>query len=98
MFEILVGLNVTNEATYTEYRRRMTPLLEGGGGSFGYDFKVSEVLISKTSEPINRVFTIRFPSAEARESFFSDPEYLEIKRTHFTPSVSSTTVIASYER
>ena len=44
MVEMLVGLNVTDEARYAEYRRRITPLLESGGGSFGYDFRVSEVL------------------------------------------------------
>ncbi len=98
MVEMLVGLNVTDEARYAEYRRRITPLLESGGGSFGYDFRVSEVLISQTPEPINRVFTIRFRSDETKESFFSDAEYLAIKREFFDGSVSSTTVISSYRR
>ena len=98
MVEMLVGLNVTDPARYAEYRRRMTPILESFGGSFGYDFVVSEVLIAQTEEPINRVFTIRFPAAASRESFFADAAYLAIKQQFFESSVASTTVLASYER
>ncbi len=96
MVEMLIGLHVSDDERYTEYRRRMTPILERGGGSFGYDFRVSEVLISQTPKAINRAFTIRFPSDEAKESFFSDAEYLAIKLEYFEKSVQSTTTIASY--
>jgi hypothetical protein len=37
------------------------------------------------------VFTIRFPSAERREAFFSHPEYRAIRRELFEPSVSAIT-------
>ena len=40
------------------------------GGSFGYDFKIAEVLKSKSSNKINKVFTIEFPSREVMNAFF----------------------------
>lgn len=70
----------------------------GYGGGLGYDFKVSEVLQSKTEAPINRVFTIYFPDRGAMSSFFSDGEYLEVKQRHFEQAVADTTIIATYER
>ncbi len=96
-FERLVGLNVVDEGAYQAYRDEMTPLLKSYGGGFGYDFKVSEVLKSKTEAPINRVFTIYFLNEDSMKSFFSNDEYLKIRQTHFEKSVTDTTVIATYE-
>ncbi len=48
---ILVGLNVVDDAAYQSYRDEMTPILKSYGGGFGYDFRVSEVLKSKTNAP-----------------------------------------------
>lgn len=98
MYEMLVGLEVIDNEEYKAYRTAMKPILEVYGGSFGYDFKVSEVLQSETDEKINRVFTIRFPDKSAMNDFFSDPEYLAVKSKYFEPSVRSTTIIASYEK
>jgi len=96
--ETLVGLYVTDEASYQRYRAGMTPLLEACGGRFRYDFRVSEVLRSETSEAINRLFVIAFPSAEAMQRFFADPKYLTIRRQHFEPAVRAITTIAAYAR
>lgn len=96
--ERLVGLNVTDDEGYQAYRDGMMPILDSYGGGFGYDFKVSEVLRSETEAPINRVFTIWFPDEETMNAFFSDAEYLEVRRRHFEPSVADTTVIAKYQR
>ncbi len=96
--EMLVGLNVVDEAAYQTYREEMAPLLKSHGGGFGYDFKVSEVLKSATDAPINRVFTIYFSSEDERKRFFSNDEYLKIKQRHFEGSVTNTTIIATYER
>ena len=96
--EMLVGLNVVHDETYQSYRDEMTPILESYGGGFGYDFKVSEVLKSKTEAPINRVFTIYFSSEDSMTSFFSNDDYLKIKQRHFEKSVTDTTIIATYER
>jgi uncharacterized protein (DUF1330 family) len=97
-FEILVGLNITDEEIYKSYRKKMMPILSSYGGGFGYDFKISEVLESRTKAPINRVFIIYFPDKESMNLFFLNKEYLEIKQIHFENSVSNTTIIASYEQ
>ena len=96
--EMLVGLNVVDDEAYQSYRDEMTPILKSYGGGFGYDFKVSEVLKSKTEAPINRVFTIYFSNEDSMNSFFSNDEYLKIKQRHFEKSVTDTTIIATYER
>lgn len=96
MYEYLVGLNVTDDASYQKYREGMTPILKSYGGGFNYDFKVSEVLITQSQNKINRVFTLFFPDKEISERFFSDPEYLEIKKAYFEKAVESTTIISRY--
>ncbi len=96
--EMLVGLNVVDDEAYQSYRDEMTPILKSYDGGFGYDFKVSEVLKSKTGAPINRVFTIYFSSEDSMNSFFSNDDYLKIKKRHFEKSVTDTTIIATYER
>jgi len=96
--EMLIGVNVTDEAGYQAYRDNMTPLLEAHQGGFGYDFKVSEVLKSATKEPINRVFTIYFPDEATKDSFFANEDYVQIKHDHFENSVSHVTRIATYEK
>ncbi|MBL4594887.1 MAG: DUF1330 domain-containing protein [Flavobacteriales bacterium] len=95
-FEILVGLNVTDSLMYQTYRANMMPILHSYGGQFGYDFIVSEVLISETNHEINRVFTIRFLSKNKMEAFFKDEDYKMVKAKYFTNSVESTTIISSY--
>lgn len=97
-FERIMGLDVTNDEEYQKYRAGMTPILESFGGSFGYDFKVSEVLKSKSDASINRVFTIHFPNKETMENFFSDSEYLKVKEQYFNGSVKSATVISMHEQ
>ncbi len=97
-YEILVGLNVLDDQIYQEYRDAMKPILLSYGGGFGYDFRVSEVLLSEISSEINRVFTINFPSSERMEEFFSNSEYIKIKEAYFEASVGNTTIISSYEK
>lgn len=97
-YEILVGLNVLDNSLYQEYRLAMKPILISYGGGFGYDFKVSETLASETTNDINRVFTINFPSSGKMDQFFSDPEYIKVKSRYFDSSVESTTTISSYEK
>lgn len=96
MFERLVGLQVIDEKVYQEYREAMMPILKAHDGNFGYDFKVSEVLINASENPINRVFTIYFPDKSLSEAFFSNPEYITVKEKHFNKSVQYTTLIAEY--
>jgi len=97
-YEILVGLNVLDELKYTDYRTAMKPILSDYEGYFGYDFKVSEVLISAGDTDINRVFTINFSCKSKMEGFFSDRQYLIVKEKYFVDSVGSATIISSYEK
>lgn len=97
-FEILVGLNVIDDLKYNDYRTAMKPILVNYEGQFGYDFKVSEVLISEGHADINRVFTINFSSKDKMDGFFSDPQYLVVKEQYFIASVANATIISSYEK
>ncbi|MCE9684685.1 DUF1330 domain-containing protein [Shewanella sp. AS16] len=98
MYEMLVGLEVSDNETYAQYREAMKPTLARYGGGFGFDFVVSEVLLSQVEVAINRVFTINFPSQNAADDFFSDSEYLKAKSQFFATSVLNTTIIACYEK
>lgn len=95
MYEILLGLQVTDDDMYSRYRAAMTPLLEAHGGSFGVDVRVAEVL-RPAGKTFNRLFTIRFPSRERREAFFGHPEYKEVRRRFFEPSVAEVNQLAIY--
>jgi len=97
-YEILVGLNVLDDLKYDDYRAAMKPILSDYEGSFGYDFKVSDVLISEGNTDINRVFTINFSSKNKMDGFFSDKKYLVVKEKYFVESVGSATIISSYEK
>jgi uncharacterized protein (DUF1330 family) len=95
---MLVGLNVLDDNKYNDYRTAMKPILSDYEGSFGYDFRVSNVLISAGNSDINRVFTINFSSKNKMDGFFSDSQYLAVKDMYFVESVGSTTIISSYEK
>lgn len=97
-FEILVGLNVLDNKKYDQYRTAMKPILANYEGSFGYDFLVSNVLISPNDSDINRVFTINFSSKDKMEGFFSDADYLVVKKAYFVDSVGSSSILSAYEK
>lgn len=97
-YERIMGINVSDDAEYQRYREGMMPILHSYGGAFGFDFKVSEVLLSKTSDDINRVFTIEFPSKEKMDEFFECEEYLAVREQYFDKSVTSKTVISLHEK
>lgn len=95
-YEMVVGLKVKDDQEYSNYREAMKPLLEIAEGGFRYDFKVSQVLKNDGKRPINRVFVIYFGDKNMMESFFSNPEYLKIKKKYFETSVEATTIISEY--
>ena len=97
-YEIIVGLNVTDDELYQKYREEMTPILKNYGGGFRYDFLIEKVLKTDSESKINRVFAIYFESEKAKDEFFLNDKYLQIKQKYFTPSVSATTTIAKYNR
>jgi uncharacterized protein (DUF1330 family) len=95
--EILVGLEVLDDETYSEYRARMTPILLEHGGSFGLDVRVAEVLRSPQPGEFNRLFTIRFPSVEAHDAFFANAAYLAIRRQFLEPSIGRVLRLGRYQ-
>jgi uncharacterized protein (DUF1330 family) len=97
-FERIMGLEVINDDEYQKYRENMLPILHSFGGSFGFDFKINEVLKSKTEDEINRVFTLEFPSKEIMEAFFKNVDYLAVKEKYFLQSVNSVTTISMHEK
>lgn len=97
-FEMLVGLEVSSEDMYTQYRAAMMPIFKTYGGGFRYDFKIAEVLKKETENLINRVFIIYFPDSESKDKFFADPDYKMTKEKFFVNSVIATTIIAEYNR
>ena len=98
MYEMLVGLELSDVEVYGLYRKAMMPILKQYGGRFGYDFTVSEVLISQGDSAINRVFTIAFPSQSKADAFFANSDYLKVKQKYFNASVVNTSIIASYDK
>jgi uncharacterized protein (DUF1330 family) len=94
---LLYGLQVDDSQSYARYREHMTPILKRYGGNFGCDFSVSHVWKSPAQRPINRVFSMLFPSGDAAREFFADPAYLEVRRAHFEGSVSAITELGAFE-
>ena len=91
-----VGLHVTNDKIYQDYREAMKPILMEYGGGFKCDFKVNETLLPTDNKDINRVFIIYFDDKNAMECFFTHPDYLKIKEQYFQNSVSNTVIFSSY--
>jgi uncharacterized protein (DUF1330 family) len=88
----LIGLEVTDDAGYAQYRNAMAPILARHGGAFGCDFVVAQVL--KGPNPrINRVFTLTFPSCANRDRFFADEEYRSVRARWFEPAVGAVEVL-----
>ena len=96
--ELVVGLTVTDEAVYQQYRAAMTPLLTAHGGGFRFDFTIAKVLASPAEHTINRLFAIHFPDAQRTAAFFADDEYRAIRARFFEQSVAGTTILAAYDR
>lgn len=96
-FENVVAMHVTDHAEYERYRAAMRPLLETYGGGFRFDFEVTETFLGP-DHPVTRLFGIYIRDRAAREAFFADPAYLEIRRRHFDGAVDGFTVLAEYER
>lgn len=94
----MVGLTVTDDARYQQYREAMAPLLAAHGGGFRYDFTIQSVLKSASEHPINRVFAIYSGSKAQMEAFFAHPDYQAVKARFFQRAVAGTTIFGAYER
>lgn len=97
-YEMLVGVSVTNRPVYEEYRSEIRPLLEAAGAAFRFDCEVSRVLKGQGVLEVNRLFVLGFPSRAAKEAFFGDPAYREIRTRLFEKSVQKMVVLAEYSQ
>jgi|SRR5215475_8134252 len=95
-FEMTAVLFVADQDQYARYRTEIAPLLEATGGAFRYDFEVAKALKSESGHDINRVFLLRFPDREAKECFFTHPQYREIRSRLFDAAVRRMTIIAEH--
>ncbi len=94
--EDVVGLQVMDEVLYAKYREGMLPILKKMGGYFRYDAHIQQELKSPANHPINRIFIIGFPNARIRDSFFSDPDYLAVRKEFFDRAVASVCRLSQY--
>jgi uncharacterized protein (DUF1330 family) len=95
-YVVLMGLEVTDDASYARYRAGMTPILQALGGSFLYDFAVAKVL--KGDARINRVFAISYPDRATRARLYEDERYRAVRKQFFEPAVASTTLLAEFSQ
>jgi uncharacterized protein (DUF1330 family) len=95
---MVVGVNVVDQEAYAQYRAEMTPILESMGGGFRFDCEVSRVLKNEKGDAVNRLFVISFPDRAAKERFFSDPRYLEIRGRLFGMAVHGMIRLAEMEQ
>jgi uncharacterized protein (DUF1330 family) len=93
--ETLVGLHVTDQDGYANYRAAMTPLLEAVGGFFRYDFTIDQMLQGESDPAINRLFLISFPDAATETAFFADPAYVAAKKQFFEPAVGKVNILGT---
>jgi uncharacterized protein (DUF1330 family) len=96
-YELLVAMQVADSERYATYREEMRPLLEKAQAGFRFDAGISQVLTPENQPAYNRIFVLAFPNKAAKDSFFADPAYQEIRARHFVPSVSAFVILAEYD-
>jgi uncharacterized protein (DUF1330 family) len=92
-YEMIVAMHVADATSYAHYREHMMPILASYGGAFQYDFVVAETLRGEFDHPVNRLFCIRFPSEAAKEAFFADAAYHQVRATYYAPAVAGRTLL-----
>lgn len=99
MYEMLVGLEITNDEIYEEYRDHMKPILIKYKGGFRVDFKLDRILLNDSeNQKLNRLFIIYFESKTYMEDFFANSDYLKVKKKFFDDSVGEIEIISEYLR
>jgi uncharacterized protein (DUF1330 family) len=95
--QTLVALDVLDEDIYQKYRDAMLPILHEHGGQFVVDVKLRAILKFPEQGPVNRLFTIEFPSLERLEAFFSNPHYLVVRKQYFESSVGNVCGLGKFQ-
>lgn len=83
---IIAHVTVTDPEAYKEYVIKDTPILEGLGGRFVIRGGQSEVVEGESHE---RHVVIEFPSYEAAQAAYNDPDYQEVAKIRCRTAQSS---------
>lgn len=83
---IVAHITVTDPDAYKEYVIKDTPILEGLGGRFVIRGGQSEVVEGESHE---RHVVIEFPSYEAAQAAYNDPDYQEVAKIRRRTAQSS---------
>lgn len=94
--DTFVGLHVTDDASYREYRDGVKPLLEAHGGTLHDDCRIEESRRA-VEHPMNRLFIISFPDANAKRAFFENESFRQMHARYFDPERQGITTVAHYE-
>ncbi|MFK7878925.1 DUF1330 domain-containing protein [Roseobacter sp.] len=83
---IIAHVTVTDPEAYKEYVIKDTPILEGLGGRFVIRGGQSQVVEGESHE---RHVVIEFPSYEAAQAAYNDPDYQEVAKIRRRTAQSS---------
>jgi len=80
MVKLVFALKITDEKKYTEYRRKIKPLMNELNVVVLKEYRISKVVHSNSEgESVNMLAMFGFPSQEIKEKFFSSVVYQEAK-------------------
>lgn len=96
-YELVAALQVTDAERYALYRNEIRPLLARAAAEFRFDLEVSRVIRPVGQPGFNRLFVLAFPDRAAKEAFFADPAYAEVRTRHFPHCVAVFVAIAEYD-
>ena len=91
---IIGHITVNNPEAYKEYVEKDTPILQGLGGRFIIRGGASEV---KEGEAHERHVVIEFPSYEAAQAAYNDPEYQEVMKIRQRTADSTIIVVEGHD-
>jgi len=86
-YQVLVGVNVLDEAKFSEYLTAVEPLLSTHNGMFCYDYSVHKERHAVVSGNINRVLKFEFADKCNMEKFFTDRCYLKTRGRHVLKAI-----------
>lgn len=94
--DLLIAVDVVDEALYEAYRKAIAPIMAQVGAVFKHDVRVAQDLLPGGDVPMTRLFVISFPDRAARDAMFGDPAYVQIREAHFPTALKSITILAAY--
>jgi uncharacterized protein (DUF1330 family) len=86
---------IHDDRKYAEYRHRVTETIRAVGGE--YLVRGGHVDVLEGSWQPNRVVVVRFPSAQAAQSWWSSPAYTELKQMRQDSAVTEMILVEGIE-